>query len=134
LSSKRLKVDLLHDDEGMSTTQTLFTQKKKEKKQTNLVQSGRVIRITINLRNKLRHQPKLRIIRRDMDVKVLHVMRRRVPPIIGMIGRVIRVPDRRRFAVLRTSRPIQVEAIQPYPCSVEHLPSVVFVVRFRSHG
>ena len=49
-----------------------------------------------------------------------------------MIRNVVAWADDRRLAVLRTSRAVQVKAIEPNSGTVEHFSSVILVERLRS--
>lgn len=73
------------------------------------------------------HDLELRVVRADLDVEVLHVVRRALPPVLRMIRHVVRVADNGRLAVLRARRAVEVEAVEPHSGAVEHLTRMVLV-------
>jgi hypothetical protein len=89
-----------------------------------------VMRIAIDLSNKLCHMSELRIVRADMNVKIIQVQRRRFPPVLRVVRSIVVVADDRGLAILRSSGPVEVEAVEPYTCAVEHLSCMVLVFRF----
>lgn len=62
-----------------------------------------------------------------MNIKMLQVIGRRLPPILAVGSNIVRVRNRRWLAVLGAGRTIEIVTIQPYSCSVQHLPSVNLV-------
>jgi hypothetical protein len=98
---------------------------------TNFVQPSGVMGVVVDLRDKFSHYSQLSIIRANLDIEVLHVVRRALPPILGMVGSIIHIVDRWWLPVLRTSRPIKVETVHPNTSTVEHLPSMVLAERLR---
>ena len=86
-----------------------------------------MIRITINLPQKIPHNSQLSIITAYMNVEVLHIVLRAVPPVFRAICDVISVRDDGWLAVLRPSGSIEVKAVQPDASAVEHFPSVLLV-------
>lgn len=99
---------------------------------TNLVKPSGVMGVAIDLREKFGHDSQLRIIRANLDIEVLHVIRRALPPIFRMIGSIIHITDRWRLSILRTRRPIKIETIKPNTSAVEQLPGVVLIEWLRS--
>lgn len=88
----------------------------------------------MDLRPELTHQLQLRIVCGQLDVEPFHVIRRAVPPLVRMTGDVIGVADNGCFAVLRTGRAIEVEAVQPGASAVEHLAGMPLVFRLCGVG
>lgn len=93
-----------------------------------------MIRVAIYRRHERGHHLELAVIRADVDVKVLHVVRAAAPPVPAVVGHVVAVGDRRRLAVLRASRAVEVEAVEPYTRAVEHLARVRLVDGLRCVG
>ena len=85
-----------------------------------------MIRIAVDLGNKCSHDPQLRIVGTDVDIEMLHVVRRALPPILGMVGRVVHIADGGPFSILRSSGSVEVKTVEPYASSIEHLPCVIF--------
>jgi hypothetical protein len=93
---------------------------------TNRVKPCRMARVAVDCADKFSHDSQLSIIRANLDVKMLHVVWGTLPPISRMVGSIIHIADRRWLSILRASRPIKVETVDPNPGSVKHLPSMVF--------
>jgi len=87
--------------------------------------------VAVDLRKEFGHDSQLGIIRANLDIEVLHVVRRALPPIFGVVRSIICVVDRRWLSILRTSRPVKVETVQPNPSAIEHLSGVVLTERLR---
>lgn len=86
--------------------------------------------IAVYFSRKCSHNPKLSVVATNMDVEFVHIVRGTSPPILRVIRHIVGVWDDRGLPVLRTRRSIEVETIQPHTRTVEHLPSVSFVLRF----
>ena len=93
-----------------------------------LVESGRSAWVAVNLPPELREYRQVRVVRCRMNIEVLHVVRRAVPPLIAAVRGVVRVADDRRFAVLGTRRAVEVETVEPRASAVEHLACVRLVL------
>ena len=90
------------------------------------------MRITVNSGNETSHDSKLGVVGTDVNIKVLHVVRRALPPILGMISYIVSIVDCWWLPILRASRPIKVETIDPYTSTIEHLPCMIFIKRLGS--
>jgi hypothetical protein len=86
-----------------------------------------MIRITINLLHKIPHNSQLSIVTGYMNVEVLHIVLRAVPPVLRVICDIVSVRDDGWLAVLRPSGTIEVKAVQPDASAVKHFPSVLLV-------
>ena len=96
-----------------------------------LVQTGRMVRVAVNLGNEVRHDLELRVVRANVDVEILHVVWRSLPPILRMVEDIVLRTDNRRLAILRPSRAVKVQAVHPNTSPIEHLACVVLVERLR---
>ena len=85
--------------------------------------------VAVNPRKKFTHDVKLRIVCTDVDIEIFHVVGRTPPPVLRIVGHEIRGSNDRRFAILGSGRSIEVEAVQPDPRSIQHLPGMVFIQR-----
>jgi len=74
--------------------------------------------VAVDPSNKSTHDVKLRVVCADVNIKVLHVIGRTPPPVFRIVGHEIRRSDDRGFAILGPGRPVEVEAVQPDPCSI----------------
>ena len=61
---------------------------------------------------------------RKTCIRSLQVVRRAAPPLVRVIGEIIRVADNGRFSEQRADAAIQIEAIEPRACAAEFLTSV----------
>lgn len=93
-----------------------------------LVEPSRMIRIIVNAGDETRHDSQLRIITTNVDIEMWHVVWGTPPPVLGVIRCVIHVADDGRLAVLRSSRPIEVKAVQPDARAIELLAGVDLVL------
>lgn len=65
-----------------------------------LVQSCRMIWIAVYLLHKVSHNPQFCVVAGNVDVEILHVIRRTLPPVFAMVGYIIVIRDNGSFAVL----------------------------------
>lgn len=65
-----------------------------------LVQARGVVWVAVDLRNERRHDLQLSVICTNVDVEVGHVILRALPPVLGVVGNVVRRADNRRLSVL----------------------------------
>lgn len=85
------------------------------------------MRIAVDFCDERCHDLELRVVRADLDVEVLHVVRRALPPVLRMVRHVVRVADDGRLAVLRARRAVEVETVEPHSGAVEHLARMVLI-------
>lgn len=52
-----------------------------------------VIGVAVDLREKAGHDPQLVVVSTGVDIEVLHVVRRAVPPLLRMASDIVRVGD-----------------------------------------
>lgn len=91
---------------------------------TNLAHAVRMIGIAANTLPEIRHNLEFRVVATSMDIKALHIVWRTLPPFIAVTGNIVPIVNHRRLPILRAHRPIDIEAIQPGPRTIEQLPSV----------
>ena len=76
----------------------------------------------------------LRIIRSQLYIEPSHIIRRAIPPLFRTTGHVVRIANDGCLAVLRASGTIEVEAVQPGACAVEHFAGMSLVFGFGCVG
>lgn len=59
-----------------------------------------MVGVTVDLGHEVGHHLQFGVIYADLDVEVLHVVRRGLPPELGVIGHVVRIANDGRLAIL----------------------------------
>ena len=71
----------------------------------------------------------LRVVGAQVDVKARNIIRRLLVPKLSVIGDIVSIADYWGLSVLRRQLPVNVEAIEPYSCPIEHFSSMLLVLR-----
>lgn len=83
--------------------------------------------ITVNLFSEVCHHSKLCGITTQVDVEMLHIVRRAFPPLVRVIRCVILVVDDGWFAILRTGRAVEIETVKPNTSAIQLFPRMMLV-------
>ena len=73
----------------------------------------------------------LRVVGAQVDVEARDIVRRLFVPKLRMVGDIVSIAHYRGLSVLRRQLPVNVEAIEPYSCPIEHFSSMLLVLRLR---
>ena len=71
----------------------------------------------------------LRVVGAQVDVEARNIIRRLLVPKLRVIGDIVSIANYRGLSVLRRQLPVNVEAIEPHSCPIEHFSSMLLVLR-----
>ena len=77
----------------------------------------------------IRQDLQLRVVGAQVDVEARNIVRRLFVPKLRVIGDIVSIANYRGLSVLRRQLPVNVEAIEPYSCPIEHFSGMLLVLR-----